>query len=459
MNILLINPDAVRKPDFPPLGLLSIGTVLKKKGYQVKVLDAAAQSLTNETIIQMAKNFKPDLCGITTLIVNEKQSFRLARDFKKHFNCPVILGGPHSSCFPREIIAKEESVDGIVVMEGETTILKLCRVLNQRSRWKEVHGMIFRDSDGKVIVNPPRDPISNLDDLPIPDRSLIDLNFYNPIPSMYRRLPATSVITSKGCPYSCTYCFEAGELTQKYRRKSSLKIIEEIEYLIENFGIREIAFWDDEFVLNNKWIYSFCDLIRSRKIDITWSCFGRAANVKPKPLNAMAEAGCWSISYGLESGNQGLLDIIKKGFTIYQIKDAIKWTHEAGIETRCSFMLALPGESPEMGQKTIDFAIELDVDYAQFFATNPLPGTPLYDDCQKYGTLNPNLDNYGFSRPFRAPFVPYTYKNEKQILKLVKKAHRKFYFRPGYILKALKRIKKPDDLRKCWNGIKMLLEV
>ena len=459
MKILLINPVAMRKPDFPPLGLLSIGTVLKKKGYEVKVLDAAAQSLTNETIIKMAKNFKPDLCGITTYIVNENQCFQIARDFKKHLGCPVILGGPHASCFPRKIIAKEESVDGIVVMEGETTVLKLCCVLNQRSRWKEVHGMIFRDGDGKIIVNPPRDPISNLDDLPIPDRSLIDLSFYNPIPSMYRRLPATSVITAKGCPYSCTYCFEAGELAQKYRRKSPLKIIKEIEYLIENFGIREIALWDDEFVLNKKWVYSFCDLIQLRNIDITWSCFGRVGNVNPELLHKMAGSGCWSISYGIESGNQELLDFIKKGFTIKQAKDAIKWTHKAGIETRCSFMLALPGESPEMGQKTIDFAIDLDVDYAQFFATNPLPGTPLYENSQKLGTYIPDVNNYGFSRPSRAPFVPFAYKNEKQILDLLKKGHQKFYFRPAYILKALKRIKKPDDLYKCWNGIKMLLEV
>ena len=173
----------------------------------------------------------------------------------------------------------------------------------------------------------------------------------------------------------------------------------------------------------------------------------------------MADSGCWSISYGIESGNQELLDFIKKGFTIKQAKDAIKWTHEAGIETRCSFMLALPGESPEMGQKTIDFAIDLDVDYAQFFATNPLPGTPLYNNCQEYGTLNPNLDNYGISRPFRAPFVPFAYKNEKQILDLVKKGHRKFYFRPRYFLKAAKRIRRLDDFSKYWNGIKMILEV
>lgn len=157
--------------------------------------------------------------------------------------------------------------------------------------------------------------------------------------------------------------------------------------------------------------------------------------------------------------NQEILDFIKKGFTIKQAKDAIKWTHEADIETRCSFMLALPGESPEMGQKTIDFAIDLDVDYAQFFATNPLPGTPLYENSQKLGTYIPDVNNYGFSRPSRAPFVPFAYKNEKQILDLVKKGHREFYFRPGYILKALKRIKKPDDLRKSWNRIKMLLEV
>ena len=459
MNILLISPSTLRKPDLPPLGLLSIGTVLIKKGYHVKILDATAQSLSDEAIIQIANKYNPNLIGISTLIVNEKQSIQLAKKLKKHFDCPVIFGGPQSSCFPLEILRKEDSLDGIVIKEGEDTIVELCEVLNQRPEWNKVNGLIYRDENGKIISNQPRAPIESLDSLPMPDRSLVDLNLYHPIPSEYRSLPATSVVTSRGCPYSCTYCFDAGKLAQKYRRRSPLNVIDEIEHLTNKYGIREISFRDDEFVLNNKWIYSFCDLILSRKINITWSCYGRVANVSPKLLLAMKKAGCWSIVYGIESGNQELLDIIKKGFSIQQVRNAVKWTHEADIETRCSFMLALPGETPEMGWKTVDFAIELDVNYAQFFAINPLPGTPLYDNCQEYGTLNPNLNNYGISRPFRAPFVPYAYKNEQEILRLVKKGHRKFYFRPNYFLKVMKKIRGLEDIRKYWNGIKMVLEV
>ncbi|MFQ5715592.1 MAG: B12-binding domain-containing radical SAM protein [Nitrospinales bacterium] len=459
MNILLINPIAVRKPDFPPLGLLSVGTGLKQNGYTVRILDAALEGLEIPAIVERALAFRPDLIGITTFIVNERLFLKLARELKKSLSCPVVLGGPHSSSYPEELMKKEPAIDGVVVKEGETTTLELCRAIQEGSDWAGIDGMVYRDRNQQIITNPPRPIAKNMDEFPIPDRSLVSLHAYKPIPNMYTRSPSTSIITSRGCPFSCTYCFEAGVLAQRYRRRSPEKVIEEIRYLINDYGIREIAFWDDEFVLNNKWVHTFCDLMIAEKIDVTWSCFGRVGSVNPELLRHMADAGCWSISYGIESGNQESLDFIKKECTVENIRDAVRWTHEVGIETRCSFMLALPGETPEMGQKTIDFAIELDVDYAQFFATNPLPGTPIYDDSLNLGTRAPDVVDYGFSRPARAPFVPNGYRDERQILKLLKKGHRQFYFRPGYFWKHLKRVRNLESVKKYWRGVKMVLEV
>ena len=162
MKILLISPSTLRKPDFPPLGLVFIGTVLEKKGHKVKILDATAQSLSDEAIIQIAKKYNPNLIGISTLIVSEKQSIQLARKFKEHFKCPVIFGGPQSSCFPLEILQKEDSLDGIVIKEGEDTIIELCEVLNQRSEWDRVDGLIYRDENGNIISNRPRALIKDL---------------------------------------------------------------------------------------------------------------------------------------------------------------------------------------------------------------------------------------------------------------------------------------------------------
>ncbi|MHC4166267.1 MAG: B12-binding domain-containing radical SAM protein [Planctomycetota bacterium] len=459
MDILLINPPAERSSDFPPLGLLSVGTVLKQAGYDVSILDAPLDGLDTPAILKIAGDSPPDLIGITTFIVNERQILDLVRALKKELSCPIMLGGPHASSYPEKLMEKEPAIDVIVVKEGEKTALEFVRALDKGTDWAEVQGLVFRNGDGEIVTTTPRPLEKNMDVFPIPDRSLVRLDAYKPIPSMYKRFPITSIITSRGCPFNCTYCFEAGVLSQKYRRRSVEKVIEEIKYLVWEYGIREIAFWDDEFVLNSKWVHGFCDALITGGVDITWSCFGRVGSVTAEMLRQMNEAGCWSISYGIESGNQETLDFIKKGFTLEQVRDAVRWAHEAGIETRCSFMLALPGETPEMGQKTIDFAVELDLDYAQFFATNPLPGTPLYEDSHSLGTRTPNVTNYGFSRPFRAPFVPNGYRDEQQILSLLKRAHRQFYFRPRYVFKRLKKIRGLDDIKKGWQGIRMLMEI
>jgi radical SAM superfamily enzyme YgiQ (UPF0313 family) len=459
MNILLINPPAERTSDFPPLGLLSVGTVLKRAGYNVSILDAPLDGLDTSAVVRIAGDSGPDLIGITTFVVNEPQIVDLVRALKKELPCPIMLGGPHASSYPEKLMEREPAIDVIVVKEGEKTALEFVRTLDEGTDWGEVHGLVFRSGDGNIVANTARPIEKNMDVFPIPDRSLVRLDAYQPIPSMYKRFPTTSVVTSRGCPFNCTYCFEAGVLSQKYRRRSVEKVLEEIEYLVREYGIREIAFWDDEFVLNSKWVHAFCDALITGSVDITWSCFGRVGSVTAEMLRHMNEAGCWSISYGIESGNQETLDFIKKGFTLEQVRDAVRWAHEAGIETRCSFMLALPGETPEMGQKTIDFAIELDLDYAQFFATNPLPGTPLYEDSESLGTRTPNVTNYGFSRPFRAPFVPNGYRDEQQILGLLKRAHRQFYFRPRYVFKHLKKIRGLDDIKKGWQGIRMLMDI
>lgn len=451
----------MRSADFPPIGLLSIATVLRdQEGHQVRILDTAENGMKNPEIVEAAREFKADLIGMTTFVVNESAVLSLVRDCKAALpGVPVILGGPHASSYPMELMEKEPVLDAIVMKEGEVTVVEYVKALENGGDLSGVLGLVYRNGAGEVATNNPRPVVKDMDSFPIPDRNFVDVHAYQPIPNMYQREPNTSMITSRGCPFSCTYCFEAGVLAQLYRRRSPEKVIEEIKYLIDEYGIREIAFWDDEFVLNNKWVRAFCDLMIAEKIDITWSCFGRVGSVTRDLLQSMSRAGCWSISFGIESGNQESLDFIKKECTVQEIRDAVRWTHEAGIETRCSFMLALPGETPEMGQRTIDFAIDLDVDYAQFFATNPLQGTPLYEDSLHLGTRAKDVKDYGFSRPFRAPFVPKGYNSEEQILSQVQGAHRQFYFRPKYVFKRLKRIRGMEDLQRYWRGMKMVLEV
>lgn len=461
MKVLLINPFyevneltktkiKTKTQILPPLGMLSIAAILEKRGHEVKFLDLPALGYPFEKIEKEVKDFNPELIGLFATTPTSKKAFDLASYLKQITNTPIILGGPHASCFPEEILKGQNSIDIVCIGEGEYTMLDLA----ENKPLHKIKGIYYRKNN-KIFKNEKRPPIKNLDELPFPARHLINLKLYTPFPNQYRRLPVINMVTSRGCPYGkCTYCFEAGRLGHFYRRQSPQRIVDEIKYLVNTYNIKEIAFWDDNFVVGKEWMFEFCDLLKKENLDITWSCYARVNLVSPEILNKMAEGGCWNIFYGIESGNQELLDKIQKGINLQQCRDAIKWTHDAGIEARGAFMIGLPGETPEMAQKTINFAIELDVDYAQFAYTTPYYGTVLYEQCKKEGTiLTEDLSNYCSNE---AVFLPKTYKSREQLKQLYKRAYRKFYLRPRYIFKHLAKIRHPRDIKKYLTGLKLL---
>ena len=262
------------------------------------------------------------------------------------------------------------------------------------------------------------------------------------------------MITSRGCPYGrCAFCYQAGKVGQRYRRHSPERIVSEIKDLTKTYNIREIAFWDDNFVINHSWVKQFCNILIEEKLHITWSCYSRVDTVNKDILDILAKAGCWSIFYGLESGVQELLDIVDKGITLNQSLTAIKLTHEAGIETRGSFMLALPGENPKLAKKTIDFAIRLNLDSAQFLATYPEYGTKLYERAMLKGQFMKYRGMHGVT------YVPEGYKDASEVKKMIKLAYIRFYLRSAFFLKYLKRIKNWKDFMKFFEGFKMILGI
>jgi anaerobic magnesium-protoporphyrin IX monomethyl ester cyclase len=277
---------------------------------------------------------------------------------------------------------------------------------------------------------------------------------YLPLPNQYKRKPVIHMIVIRGCPYSCAFCSNNAIFGRKIRSRSPESVVEEIEFVKKKYGAKEISFWDDMLTVNKNWIYRFCELLTENKTNVTWTCLARVDSVNKEMLAKMAKAGCWNIFYGFEAGSQMLLDNINKGITLDQIRNAVKWTKEARIEIRGSFMLALPGETPELAEKTIAFAKELNPDYAQFSITTPYPGTRLYDDAEKWGKLTKNFSVY---HGWDAVFIPYGYKNKKQILELEKKAVRSFYFRPAFIFNTIKNIRSWEDLKRYYKGLRFLL--
>ncbi|MBU2637753.1 MAG: B12-binding domain-containing radical SAM protein [Nanoarchaeota archaeon] len=470
MNILFIVPTpgyGLKEPGkklkrriaglFPSLGVALLATILKNAGHKCKVLDLQVNPCTPEMLLQEIKTFKPGAICLSLLTASAYGGFIIVDLIRKEEkDVPIICGGQHVSLFPEKTLLDNKGIDYVVFGEGEYKLLNLIDAIENNKPVNKVKGIYYRQGN-KVLATENAPLIQNLDELPIPSREFFDMNKYIPVPNQYKRLPVTNLITSRGCTYRmCKFCNESGPLHTNYRRYSVERTIREIKYLINTYGVRDIYFWDDEFVFDKKWINDFCDALKVEKIDITWSCCAKVNYVAPEILKKMASVGCWVILYGIESGDQTLLNNIRKGQTLKQIRDAIKWTQDAGIEAKGSFMLGLPGETPELARKTIDFAIDLDLDFAIFCLTTPYPGTKLYDEF----VGKDSIKDVDFSKytSFAPIYLPEGYDNREQLIQLHKEAYRRFYLRLGYLKRRMKLLRTKDDFLKYITGVKYLIK-
>ena len=296
-----------------------------------------------------------------------------------------------------------------------------------------------------------------LDFLPFPARDLFPMERYVPLPNQYKRLPLTNMVVIRGCPYVCTFCDQAATIA---RRRSPQKVIDEIKHCVENYGTREISFWDDTMSYHKKWMVEFCNLLIDAKLDLIWSCYAAINTVNKEILELMAKAGCWNIFYGYETGVEVLAQNIKtnrKNRSMDYIMEVTKWTKDAGIEIRGSFMIALPGETPELAEQTIKDAIKLDPHYAQFSIATPYPGTALYNEIKdgQWGKLT--TKDFSEYQGWNVVFLPDGYKNAEEVIKMSKKAFRSFYLRPSYIIKAILRIRSFEDIKRYFRGFYALV--
>ena len=231
-------------------------------------------------------------------------------------------------------------------------------------------------------------------------------------------------------------------------------VIAELKMLKEKYNAREISFWDDTFTVNRNWVMEFCKTMVRENMDLAWGCYSRLNLVDKELLAHMKQAGCWTMFFGIESGNQELLDNIKKKMTVEQMKEKVRLVQSFGIEIRGSFMVGMPGETPEMGRKTIQYAIDLEPSYAQFTVTTPFPGTELYKTVEQWGTLRKTWSEYNEWTPV---FVPKGYKNAEEVRAMQAEAFRRFYFRPKFVLKKLMSIRSWSDLNRYIKGFRFVL--
>lgn len=434
----------------PPLGVGYLAAAVEQHGHEAFLVDAIAEQLNVPQTVEAIAVHRPDVIGIssfTTLTPNT--AYALAAALKRLLpKALIVMGGPHVTSFARQIPDECPDVDILVPGDGEPAMVDILERIQNGKDWRDIQGILYRNECEQTTATPPRPPTMNIDAFPHPARHIYKNELYQPLPSLSARRPATSMITARGCPWAkCRFCYQGGEYATPYRRRSPENVVDEMSRLVQDYGIRNIVFWDDNFCAMPGWIDSFCDLLDKARLDIIWSVLARTNTVTQPMLKRMAASGCYSIQYGVESGNQQILDMINKGHTLEQCRNAVRWAKAAGMDTRAFFVLGFPTETPEMSDETIRFACELNVDYVVFFSYHVAPGTPLAEIAAKEGICG---DYIGQHLP---SYIPNTYADVKQLEEKVISAYRRYYLRPAYISRALWRaVKHPSLLKNHFLG-------
>ena len=466
MRVLLIRPPArhtvesevpeaveAENLSYPPLALLSIASfILSESDFECDILDAQLDHLEYDEVEQKVLEFKPDVVGITCFTVQLVDVMRTIQAARRAGVQYVVLGGPHINDFPKESLALE-GVDAVVKGEGQQPLLDL---LNVWSRGEEAKGI-----DG--VIAHPDDPIpeqdvyfsNDLDDYPIIDRTLVDYERYYDV--MGQGGIFTTMITSRGCPYRCTFC---NTPRHRYRVTSPQRACDEIEACI-NLGIRELYFVDDTFNITNRRVHDLCDEILRRGLEFSWTVRFRVKGVDRPLLEKMKAAGCTRIQLGVEQGTKEGLLRLKKDVTSLEIENAFRLCREVGINTVAYFMIGTPVErSRQDVLDTIEYSIRLKPDFVMYNILTPFPGTTLYDEGVRDGVLN--LDPWlefmkDPTEEFKAQVWDEHFTRE-ELRDLLHYAYRRFYWRPRFVVKNVFQIRNISDLkRKATAGIRLLV--
>jgi radical SAM superfamily enzyme YgiQ (UPF0313 family) len=449
----------------PPLGVAYVAAVLERAGHEVVLRDAPAEDLDFDDLVSEAAALKPGLIGLSAMTPTSLHAYRLAEMLKAALPAtPIVLGGAHGVCYAEQILERCPAVDYVATGEGERTAVELAAAVAEGAGVERVRGLALRGADGKPVRTPPADPVLDLDEIPFPARRHLPILRYAPEPYENQRLPSTNIIAARGCTWSrCTFCERSGPMKRKYRAQSPERTIVEIKGLIADYGIRELVFYDDDLMSNQKWIRRFSELLLAERIDILWACRAISnMSIQRDTLALARRAGLWELFIGFESGSQRLLDNIEKGITIERSLQVARWCRELGVQIIGSFILGLPGETPAEGAETIDFAKRLDVDYAAFIPLHPFEGTPLYAQALAEGKLiEESYDGKMNATRYvpRATYVPEGYGSREAVEAMVRRAYREFYMRPGYLWKHAKRLRRWEDAERYLSGFDFVVNM
>lgn len=472
-SVVLINPPLTLKERYgkdmkhfgamsEPLGIAYIASYLETKKIPVRIIDAQAENLTIDDVIKNIVSHNDTIVGISMLTPTYGVVKNICHQLKKTYpNCLIVLGGPHCTVIPERTLQEISDADVICIGEGELTMAEIA-MMTDNSRIEAIKGICFRLND-KVIRTEDRPFVRELDQIPSPARHLLPMEKYHLTAS---RTTGTAycptIIVARGCPYSCTYCSRTFGKT--FRAHSIERIIDEIKSLIGTYKISQINIEADTLTANKKFLKELCYSLIDSGINkqIKWTCTSRVDTVNEEILRLMCDAGCWQISYGVETGSQRLLDLINKSVTLKDIEDTFRLTKKVGITIRGFFMLGLPTETRKESIATINFAKKLDPMWAQFTITIPYPGTKMFHELDQKGQIRTyDWNKYntwsGWKGDDEIPFIPEG-RSIKELHTLQKDALREFYLRPVVFLRFISTVRSFHDISKYLRGLWVILK-
>ncbi len=433
------------------MGLMYLAAVLREAGEGVEIIDADLLELDVEEAAKEVCSRHPSIVGVTATTPTVKNALKVISSVRdKDRGVVTVVGGVHSTFMPEETLQSCEALDIVVIGEGEQTLLELTRTLKGfqwgekrdsaakefAERVSKVNGIAYRDPSNPKLIRytPPRAFIDNLDVIPLPARDLVPFEHYK---VLGKDASIGAIITSRGCPYGCTYCSSSRIGGLKFRARSVDNVLLEIQELHYKYRLRHIEIIDDIFTLNQRRAFEFAQKLKNLRLDVEWHASSRVNTISRDLLRSLFSAGLKTLYFGVESGSQRILDLMKKKIRLEQIREAFRVTREEGIKPFGSFILGYPTETLDEMKQTIKFASEINTEYAQFCVLTPYPGTPVYyelkskgllltEDWDKYTTLEPVIKYEAFG---------YT---ANQVKKMLNYAYRHFYLRPRYVLKHIR---------------------
>lgn len=424
---------------WPPLGILYCATVLANEGFDVSVLDQAAKGFTTTQAVSWVKKENPDILGLSVLSSSSKEAGKIAGLVKmENPNVYVVLGNYHPTFNAERILEKYPEVDVIVKGEGEHTSLELATCLHKGKSLKKVAGITYRSNGGRIVATPERPLTKDVNSLPFPDRGLVDCEYASRIFGIKTATKKfTSILSSRGCPFQCTFCACREFARGVWRPRSVENIVEELEFLYGE-GYREFLFVDDNFTLNPRRVEKFCHMLRGRELKIEWFCDSRVDNCGFSTFREMVKAGCRTLYFGMESANQRILDYYKKRIAPEQSKVAAHNARKAGMDIIVgSFIVGAPDETRKEIQDTLRFARQTDIDVPSFNILHAPIGSPLWNELVAKGFIDE--DKYWEEGVFVSKVVPTAVPFE-EIGSMIYEHFKAFYFDPKRLFSEVIRM-------------------